>query len=548
MRNKNHNLPLLQRVDALFRTIINKDDLYISIRDAVLYEILQKEAGCIAVQHEDADLLVMMDVVTASAIENCEAITEKAAAVVLLNGAEAFSEEATTSQVSSFCKGLLNKNDRLVVLLSRTISLALFCQEFGDDAGENFLGGWTVQRSVVVRLARMLLEGQQEVPLPEMPDDNDVEDTISSAMMRLTALHAEALESREKTVSVEKNDLLSVLDILKAISAKRHARDILFVFVEQIARIIPTDRCSIVCIGEGNAEGTVLVSHENENFKDCAILLEKYPELIECVHSGEMLAINSVSEHPVTRKVSDDLQRAGIMALVVLPITCDDRQKETLILRAARRHASFTLREISFFQIVTEAAANALDRAHLFESVEVANERLEQLAITDSLTGIYNRRYFNERFEQEFERALRYRLPFSCVLFDIDDFKKVNDIYGHLVGDFVLKEVAQCMVNCTRRVDILARYGGEEFVILLPQTNLHGASVEAERVRATIEKHIFEEMSGERKITISVGVAALNCDTMTVCNDLLRAADMALYAAKSDGKNRVVLHENDKKE
>jgi two-component system, cell cycle response regulator len=541
---ENNTVPLLQRMEKLFKTVIHRQELYVPIRDISLYEILRRETGHIAVQHDDSDLLVIIDSATASKVDRCDDIAQKAQSFVVVNGDKSLLKDCSGNCVQIPCEEPLHQNDRVFLLLSRTISLALFGQCM-DAAGEKvFQGGWTVQRSTVVRFAGELLGPQQIVTLPEISPSTDIEDRISSAMMRLTALHAGALESREHSVAVEKNDLLSVLDILKAISAERQARNILFVFVEQIARIIPVDRCSIVRILDGEKEGAVLVSHENEALRDCVIQLDKYPELTSVVETGEMLAIDDVSAHPLMGEVSGILQRAGIMSLLVLPIVRRDAHVGTLILRAARRHNAFTLREISFFQIVTEAAANALERAHLFESIQVANERLEQLAITDSLTGIYNRRYFHERLEHEFERAVRYSLPFSCVLFDIDDFKQVNDTFGHLIGDEVLKEVAQCMISCTRRVDILARYGGEEFVILLPQTDLDGATTEAERIRSVFEKHSFSEIQEARKVTISVGVAALDASTMKVSNDLLNAADMALYEAKNSGKNRVVIHQN----
>ena len=541
---ENPTAPLLQRMENLFRTVIHKQELYVPVRDVSLYEILRQETGHIAVQHDDLDLLVIMDSVTASEVEHFDDIAQKAQTFVVIHGDTDLPVNESSNCVHISCAEPLLEKDRVFLLLSRTISLALFGQDMDVSGKEVFEGGWTVQRSTVVRFAAALLGSHQIVTLPEITPSTDIEDRISSAMMRLTALHAGALESREHSVAVEKNDLLSVLDILKAISAERQARDILFVFVEQIARIIPVDRCSIVRILDGEKEGAVLVSHENEALRDCLIQLEKYPELTAVVETGEMLAIDDVTAHPLMGEVSGILQRAGIMSLLVLPIVRQDAHVGTLILRAARRHGAFTLREISFFQIVTEAAANALERAHLFESIQVANERLEQLAITDSLTGIYNRRYFHERFEHEFERAVRYGLPFSCVIFDIDDFKQVNDTYGHLIGDEVLKEVAQCMISCTRRVDILARYGGEEFVILLPQTDLEGASIEAERIRSVFEKHAFSEIPETRKVTISVGVATLDSSAMKVSNDLLNAADMALYEAKNSGKNRVVIHQN----
>ena len=544
-------MPLLERVESLFRTVIGKEDLYVPIRDNSLYEILQQETSHIGVQHEEDDLLVLMDGATACELTNGPIMAAKARTIVLLDNGESLPWSPGDNVVKHACTPPLERGDRILLLLSNTISLALFGEHVHapeEKSSGAFLGGWTVRRVTVARLAETLLGKAHQGLLPESAPATDAEDSISAAMMRLTALHAGALESREQSVAVEKNDLLSILDILKAISSKRHAHDILFVFVEQIARIISTERCSIVRVWENEAEGHVLVSHEDEHLRDCVISLQKYPELVEVIQSGETLIINDVATHPLTMEFSAMLKKAGIASLLVLPIVRSDKHVGTLLLRAARRQGAFTVREVSFFQIVTEAAANALERAHLFESIQIANERLEQLAITDSLTGLYNRRYLHERFEEEFARATRYQLPFSCVIFDIDDFKAVNDTYGHLVGDVVLKEIAERMISCTRRVDILARYGGEEFVILLPQTDNEGATIEAERVRSVMESHTFSQIADGQRVTVSVGVATLDPDTMRDNEALLRAADEALYEAKRRGKNCVVVHEPDKKD
>ena len=495
MHNEEASIPLLQRLECLFKTVIGQQELYVPVRDESLYAILQQETSYIAVQHEDADLLVLMDDATADEIANREAIFEKARTIVLIDSGKAVSWESPKNLIRLSVSPSLHRNDRVLLLLSQTISLALVRQHVSlseDTSQEKFQGGWTVQRSTVTRLAQALLGPQHEALLSEASLNADIEDRISSAMMRLTALHAGALESREQSVSVEKNDLLSILDILKAISSKRHAHDILFVFVEQIARIIPIDRCSIVRVWEEEAKGQVLVSHENENLRDCVIKLDKYPELAAAISTGEMLTINDVATHPLTQEVSGMLQKAGIASLLVLPIVRRDKQVGTLILRAARRHGAFTLREISFFQIVTEAAANALERAHLFESIQVANERLEQLAITDSLTGIYNRRYFHERFEHEFARATRYHIPFSCVMFDIDDFKKINDTYGHQAGDQALQIIADRIKSCLRSADTVARVGGDEFIVVLGDlaSNEDAGNV-ASKIIDSVEKDPF---------------------------------------------------------
>ncbi len=236
----------------------------------------------------------------------------------------------------------------------------------------------------------------------------------------------------------------------------------------------------------------------------------------------------------------DSLIQKGINSILVIPIILYDPEVGSLLLRAVRHRSGFTLREINFFEIATSAAANALERAQLLESVQQANKTLERLAITDGLTGIYNHRYFRERLEEELMRSLRYNLPLSCALFDIDDFKKCNDLYGHLFGDAVLKEIATRMLQTVRRTDIVARYGGEEFIVIMPQTPLEGAYAQAERIRKIIEEKPFTYMGKSVKITISGGVAeVIQNETLSV-EDLLRIADQCLYKAKRAGKNIII--------
>ncbi len=544
-------VPLLERVERAAKCVIDASELSVPIHDALLYAALLHEGGRLAVQQDDSDLLALMDADTAVEMSVGSQIAEKAHSVVLLGEAFPLDWQQSANVVKRPCAPPMLPNDRVLLLLSNNISLALFGQrslKVDVPPEKQFLGGWTVQRSTVLHLAQALLGDDLSALLDNMPLEGGGEDRISSAVMRLTALHASALESREHLAAVEKSDLLSVLEILKAISAKRRAHDILYVFVEQIARIIDTDRCSIVRVWDNETQGHVLASHEDSRLSDCAIELAKYPELRDAIRTGGKIVIDDVHAHPLTMEYSPCFRKAGIASLLVMPIVLHDKHVGTLLLRAARRQGAFTLREISFFEIVSEAASNALERAHLFESIQIANERLERLAITDSLTGIYNRRYFHERFKQEFERALRYRLPFSCIIFDVDDFKKINDTRGHLVGDGVLKEIAERTASCTRRVDILARYGGEEFVVILPQTDSGGAAVEAERIRALIASKPFPDMGDNAQVTVSAGVASLDHATMKTCEDLLRAADAAMYDAKRQGKNRIVSFENYYKE
>ncbi|RMH59465.1 MAG: diguanylate cyclase [Candidatus Hydrogenedentota bacterium] len=177
-----------------------------------------------------------------------------------------------------------------------------------------------------------------------------------------------------------------------------------------------------------------------------------------------------------------------------------------------------------------EAGARKKEKVRA-EQEKARAERMEKMAIRDPLTDVFNRRYFEKRIEEEIARAYRYGFDISCMMMDIDNFKSINDRYGHPVGDEVLKKVAAAVKRAVRAVDILARYGGEEFAVILPETDLSEARMIAERVRAAVEKiDLGEEYP---RVTVSIGVAA------GAFHELVTRADQALYDAKRAGKNRV---------
>jgi diguanylate cyclase (GGDEF)-like protein len=166
------------------------------------------------------------------------------------------------------------------------------------------------------------------------------------------------------------------------------------------------------------------------------------------------------------------------------------------------------------------------------------HSQLHELAIRDPMTGIFNRRYFFELAESVFDQARRYNRSISAIIFDADHYKSVNDTFGHLVGDEVLKQIATRCSAVIRQADIFGRYGGEEFVIVLPETGLTGAVKLAERLRQAICESPFETEKGPVPVTISLGVARSKRSTTTLLQ-LLGDADEAVYLAKSTGRNRV---------
>ncbi len=166
------------------------------------------------------------------------------------------------------------------------------------------------------------------------------------------------------------------------------------------------------------------------------------------------------------------------------------------------------------------------------------HEEIYRMTIVDGLTQIHNKRALFEALEKELMRARRYERDLSLLMFDIDFFKRINDQYGHLAGDHVLRELARIVQERIRREEVFARYGGEEFVILLPETPLPGAAALAESLRARVANHAFV-FQGERiPVTVSIGTALLG-ENDKVASDLIQRADEKLYEAKRGGRNRV---------
>ena len=166
------------------------------------------------------------------------------------------------------------------------------------------------------------------------------------------------------------------------------------------------------------------------------------------------------------------------------------------------------------------------------------HEEIYRLTTIDGLTQIYNKRYFLETLEREIARSQRYRRSLSLVMFDIDHFKKINDSYGHLAGDYVLKHLASTVKTKIRREDLFARYGGEEFAIVLPEIDGPNSKAFAEKIRQLVEKQDFRFENTRIQVTISMGVGAID-DEHNDAATLIKQADDYLYAAKSGGRNQV---------
>jgi diguanylate cyclase (GGDEF)-like protein len=194
---------------------------------------------------------------------------------------------------------------------------------------------------------------------------------------------------------------------------------------------------------------------------------------------------------------------------------------------------AYTAEDQNLLEMLASYAAIALDNAALFQNIQ-------KMAITDELTGIYNRRYLFEVGRSELHRARRFKRPLSVFMLDIDHFKQVNDTFGHAIGDVVLHQFAQLLKSNIRDIDILGRYGGEEFIVILPETHLSEASAIAERLRTTIYETFQNLYRGSINLSVSIGVAEMNPNIHSLSR-LIDRVDDAMYDAKKLGRDRVVV-------
>ncbi len=254
--------------------------------------------------------------------------------------------------------------------------------------------------------------------------------------------------------------------------------------------------------------------------------------------SGFPMLVNDIERDK--RVATRNRPRFKTKSFVSLPLETEDRLIGVLNLADKSNGTNFTEADLNLVQTFTRHAVLMIDRAATLEKAG----KFEQLAITDPLTGLYNRRFLENRLQEELSRSERQKQSFCVILADLDSFKIYNDICGHLAGDNALRKTARIMQKTAREMDIVTRYGGEEFCLILPGTSKKESVFVGERIRRAIETDSFpgENHLPKGRLTTSVGIASFPADGVTA-NELIHAADLALYRAKALGRNRLVLFE-----
>jgi len=345
------------------------------------------------------------------------------------------------------------------------------------------------------------------------------------------------LRPKDYYVDLEQNDLILLLELAENISAIRNPMTILHLIVDKMAGMIGNARCSIVSI---NNEGVLFVKASSDLalHEDIKLELCRYPEISQALNSKHPVIINDIKNDPLMAPVRTQIEGLNFNSIVVIPVIKKESVIGTFLLRMATPLSDGVTKRIhKLCQLVANLSANALETAILFERTQTAQEYFEEMSIRDGLTKLYNHQHFYSCLEKEFSKASRYGTPLSLVFFDIDNFKRINDNYGHTYGDMVLGTIGQLTNSIARQSDIPARYGGEEFAIVLPNTPSEGALEVANRLGSIIREYQFEGLDGEQ-ITISSGISTFTENNVQSCDQLVQLADKAMYSAKLLGKDR----------
>ena len=333
-----------------------------------------------------------------------------------------------------------------------------------------------------------------------------------------------------------------MMEILQEVTTSLRPEEIYQILVRRVAQGLRISRCSIILAQPGDKTGTVVAAYENPMLRSLPVELDEYPELRRALETGELVLVSDVRTDPLFEQVRGRWETEGhpvsTRSAIAMRFSLRSEPAGIFFLRTTEGDVPLNARDVQFADQVIQAAVAALEKAYDLENAVLGQEQMRHLAETDPLTGLFNRRALTEKLEQEMDRAARYATRLTCLMIDIDNFKQINDTYGHLTGDRILRQISGLLRREQRSVDIVARYGGEEFVVLLPETTVSESRSFAERILRRVQQYEFGEADKPVRVTISIGVASYPDEQVTDGESLLSLADSRLYRAKTEGRNR----------
>lgn len=383
---------------------------------------------------------------------------------------------------------------------------------------------------------------------------SEVENTIYSGKQDYLEIYERNLqlekeiEERTKELNIANKRMLTLQHIWDMMNASRPLQSVLETIVNSIQGELGYLHCNIIkkCEDENGIYLTVLAQSNDNSIKRVDKLVKTPIQTRKLVYDGNGIYAKSAK----SRQIELTLDIGGTLKSVIPELT-DDVLKEVVEGSPSKSIINIPLftRNVHFgwfnvFSSRKELTAGETDFLNMFaQQIEMAItiaglfEEVKAQAITDGLTGLYNRRYFEEYLKKEVTRALRQKQPFSVIGLDLDHLKQINDKYGHAYGDLAIKTVADVLKRNARSIDTAARMGGEEFNVILPGVDSKGAMIAAERIRKALES---EKLDTIKRITASIGVATFLEHSDNI-EDILELTDQAMYQSKRNGRNRVTL-------
>ena len=343
-----------------------------------------------------------------------------------------------------------------------------------------------------------------------------------------------------------------VLEVVRDVTSSVSSEEIFDILVRRVSRLFSIRRCSMILIEDDGLHGTVVAAHDDPSISALAIDLNRYPEIRQAVETGAPVLVKNLKGSALFEQIrplwETENIAVDIQSIVAIPFSFDQGRDGVFFLRSSPDEQQLDEESVRLTSAIAQGAVRALNRAAMFENVLSHQEQLEILAKTDELTGCLSRRYLMERLEAELERAARYKRLLGLVMFDIDDFKRLNDTHGHTTGDAALRSIGEVLRRSLRTADFVGRYGGDEFLLVLPETSALGTHQLAERIRNGVSRRDFDLRGGMLRLTISGGVAGFPEMDVVTPEDLIDRADQALYRAKAAGRNKVLAYRSEVEE